>query len=73
MVEKIIREMKDGVRDNARFWIDLKLGDGEKKNKILIEYYALRNSDGKYLGCMEVSKDITEIQEIKGEKRLLEE
>jgi len=72
-VEKIIREMKDGVRDKARFWIDLKLGDSEKKNKILIEYYALRNSDGKYLGCMEVSKDITEIQGIKGEKRLLEE
>jgi DUF438 domain-containing protein len=73
MVEKIVQEMKDGDRDKARFWIDLRLGDDEKKNKILIEYYALRNSDGKYLGCMEVSKDITEIQEIKGEKRLLEE
>lgn len=73
MVEKIVQEMKDGVRDKASFWIDLKLGDDEKKSKILIEYYALRNSDGKYLGCMEVSKDITDIQEIKGQKRLLEE
>jgi len=73
LVEKIVQEMKDGERDKARFWIDLRLGDGEKKNKVLIEYYALRNSNGKYLGCMEVSKDITEIQEIKGEKRLLEE
>jgi len=73
MVEKIVQEMKDGTRDKARFWIDLRLGESDKKNKILIEYYALRNSDGKYLGCMEVSKDITEIQEIKGEKRLLEE
>jgi DUF438 domain-containing protein len=73
MVEKIIQEMKNGVRVKARFWIDLKLDDNEKKNKILIEYYALRNSNGKYLGCMEVTKDITEIQGIKGEKRLLEE
>jgi len=73
MVEKIIQEMKDGVRDKARFWIDLKLSNDEKKNKILIEYYALRNSDGRYLGCMEVSKDITEIQMIKGERRLLDE
>lgn len=72
-VEKIIKEMKDGVRDKARFWIDLKLGDDEKRNKILIEYYALRNNEGKYLGCMEISQDITEIQGIKGEKRLLEE
>jgi DUF438 domain-containing protein len=72
-VEKIIKEMKDGVRDKARFWIDLKLGDDEKKNKILIEYHALRNSEGKYLGCMEISQNITEIQGIKGEKRLLEE
>lgn len=73
MVEKIVQEMKDGDRDKARFWIDLKLSNDEKKNKILIEYYALRNSDGRYLGCMEVSKDITEIQMIKGERRLLDE
>jgi DUF438 domain-containing protein len=62
--------MKDNFRDKARFWIDLKINDNIEK--ILIEYYALRNSKGEYLGCMESSQVITEIKELKGEKRPLE-
>jgi len=73
LIEKIVEEMKNNVRDKARFRIDMKSGDNEKRNKILIEYYALRNNEGKYLGCMEVTRDITEIQGIKGERRLLGE
>lgn len=69
-VERIIQEMKENKRNKARFWIDLKLND--RIEKVLIEYYALRNSKGEYLGCMEASQLITEIQDLKGEKRLLE-
>ena len=64
--------MKNGTRDKAQFWIDLSIDPGNEKQKILIEYYALRNSEGKYLGCLEVSQNITEIQKLTGEKRLLE-
>ena len=69
-VEKILNEMKEGKRDKARFWIDLEKNN--EKRKILIEYYALRDKNGKYLGCLEATQDITEIQTLKGEKRLLD-
>jgi len=71
-VEKILQEMKEGKREKARFWIDLPLGANNKKQKILIEYYVLKDTDGKYLGCLEASQNITEIQSISGEKRLLD-
>ncbi len=70
-VEQIIREMKQGSRDKARFYIDLKLED-KKTHKVLIEYYALRDKKGNYLGCLEASQDITDIQSLHGEKRLLD-
>ena len=69
-VEAILKEMKEGRRDVAEFWIDLPI-DGEK-HKIFIRYFALRNKEGKYLGCLEVTQDVTEIQKLKGEKRLLD-
>ena len=71
-VEKIITEMKEGKRDIAKFWIDLPIGENGGKNKVLIQYLALRDKNGKYLGCLEASQNITPLQEIKGEKRLLD-
>ena len=71
-VEKIIEEMKTGKRDEASFWIDLPIGKNGEKNKVLIRYLALRDKDDEYLGCLEASQNITAIQEIKGEKRLLD-
>jgi len=71
-VEQLLDEMKAGVRDSARFWIDFPVGDEEKKEKILIEYFALRNDKGEYLGCMEVSQNIQTIIGMKGEKRLMD-
>ena len=65
-VEKILEEMKAGEREHADFWINL------KDKKIQIRYFAVRDPEGKYLGCLEVSQDITEIQNIAGEKRLLD-
>ena len=71
-VEKIISEMKSEKRNKAEFWIDLPIGEKKEKHKILIQYFALRDKGGKYLGCLEVSRDITDIQKINGEKRLLD-
>mgnify|MGYP006312194925 CR=1 FL=1 len=71
-VEKIISEMKEGKRETAEFWIDLPIGEDGAKRKVYIRYLALRDEHGKYLGCLEASMDITDIQKIKGEKRLLD-
>jgi len=71
-VEKILSEMKEGKREKARFWIDLPLGENNEKKKVMIEYYALRDKDGNYLGCLEASQNIHEIQGLEGEKRLLD-
>ena len=71
-VEQIISEMKSGKRDKAEFWIDLPIREGGLKHKILIRYFALRNKNKEYLGCLEASQDISNIQKIKGEKRLLD-
>lgn len=65
IVEKIIEDFKSGKESHAPFWI-------QRKGKfILIEYYALRNSKGEYLGTLEVSQDLTNARELKGEQRIL--
>ena len=71
-VETILSEMKTGKRDKAQFWIDLPIGPNKEKQKVLIEYYALRDNKGMYLGCLESSQNIGKYQSITGEKRLLE-
>ena len=65
IVNQILDDFKKGSRDEAEFWIQL------KERYILIRYYAVRNENGEYLGCLEVSQDITDIRKIEGEKRLL--
>jgi len=71
-VEQILKEMKEGKRDKARFYIDLPLGSKKERQKVLIEYYALRDQKHQYLGCVEVSQNIAELQKLTGEKRLLD-
>ena len=71
-VEIILSEMKKGTRDKARFWIDLPIGPNNQPQKILIEYYAIRDKNGKYLGCIESSQNISDIQQLSGQKRLLD-
>ena len=65
-VEQVISDLKSGKRDVAEFWIDL------NGRKIYIRYFAVRDKAGKYLGTLEVTQDITDVQRIEGEKRLLD-
>ncbi|MCX6304330.1 MAG: DUF438 domain-containing protein [Bacteroidetes bacterium] len=65
VVDQIIRDFKSGAADSAPFWIQM----GDKF--IHIEYFALRNEKGEYLGTMEVSQDLTEKRKISGDQRLL--
>ena len=71
-VEAILSEMKAGKRDKAEFWIDLKLDDQATADKILIQYFALRDEEQNYLGCLECTQNIQHLQSLKGEKRLLD-
>jgi len=64
-VNQILDDFKNNRRDVAEFWIDL------HGRKVYIRYFAVRSKDGKYLGCLEVTQDITDIKKIEGEKRLL--
>ena len=74
LVEKIVAEMKSGKRDRARFWIDLTVNKKTcEKHKVLIEFYALRDLKGAYLGCMECTQDVEDIMHLAGEKRLMDE
>ncbi|MDI6739219.1 MAG: hypothetical protein QME74_02525 [Candidatus Edwardsbacteria bacterium] len=67
---KIVEEMRSGARDQSRFWIDLPVGPDKQKHKVIIELYALRGKDGRYLSCMECTQDVEEIRGLQGEKRL---
>jgi DUF438 domain-containing protein len=69
-VERILSEMRAGTRDSAEFWIDMTV-DG-KPEKILIQYFALRDSAKKFLGCLECSQKINHIKSLSGQKRLLD-
>jgi len=65
-VNQILSDFKSGRRDSAEFWINL----GERK--VYIRYFAVRDEEGRYLGTLEATQDITEIKKIEGERRLLE-
>jgi len=66
LVNQILDDFKNGKRDSAEFWVDA------KGRKIHIRYFAVRDSAGRYLGCVGVDQDVTDIQKLEGEKRLLE-
>ncbi|MHA1215071.1 MAG: DUF438 domain-containing protein [Candidatus Hodarchaeales archaeon] len=66
MVNKILDAFKQGKKDVAEFWIQM------KGKFIHIRYFALRDEDGKYRGTLEVSQDVTNIKKLEGNKRLLD-
>jgi hypothetical protein len=66
VVEQIVDSFKSGEKDHADFWIKMR---GEF---ILIQYFAVRDESGNYKGVIEVSQEISAIQALKGEKRLLD-
>ena len=65
-VNRIVKEFKDGTKDKAEFWIQM------RERLIYIRYFAVRDGDGIYRGTLEVTQDITDIQSIEGERRLLD-
>lgn len=66
IVEDILEGFKSGKRQSESFWIQM------RGQFILIQYFSVRNDQGKYLGCLEVSQEISHIKKLEGEKRLLD-
>ncbi len=66
MVLRIVEEFKAGTKDVAEFWFNF------KGRIIHIRYFAIRDNEKTYKGVIEMSQDITEIQKLEGQKRLLD-
>lgn len=65
IVDKILDDFKSGRQSRAPFWINM------KGMMIYIEYFALRNDKGEYLGTLEVSHNVAPYRELEGEQRIL--
>ncbi|MCX6280575.1 MAG: DUF438 domain-containing protein [Bacteroidetes bacterium] len=65
IVDKIISDFKSGHADSAPFWIQM------QGKFIHIEYFALRNEKGEYLGTLEASQDLTAKRKLENEQRIL--
>jgi uncharacterized protein len=64
-IDRILAGFRARTHDRAAFWI-------EKRGRFVhIEYVALRDAAGAYLGCLEVTQDLTEKRALTGEQRIL--
>lgn len=63
MVHKVFDDFRSGARDTYEFWIHL------RGRFVYIRYFAVRDTDGTYLGALETTQDITEISQLEGDNR----
>ena len=66
IVERILDAFKRGEKDSAKFWIRM------NDLFVVIEYFALRDENGAYMGTLEVSQEVSDIRTLRGERRLLD-
>jgi DUF438 domain-containing protein len=66
VVNRILESFKSGKKNAAEFWLNL------NNRLILVRYFAVRDKNGKYLGTLEVTQDVTDIKKLRGEQRLLD-
>lgn len=65
IVDQILNDFKSGAQDKAKFWIQM----GDKF--VHIAYFAVRDKNGKYIGTVEMSHDVSEYRALEGERRIL--
>jgi len=65
VVEQILSDFRNGTQNSAAFWISM------QGKFIYIEYFAMRDKSGQYLGTIEFTQDLTNLRKLKGEQRLL--
>jgi DUF438 domain-containing protein len=66
VVERILGDFRSGRQDVAEFWIEM------HGRFVHIRYFALRDEQKTYLGCLEVTQDLTHERALEGERRLLQ-
>ena len=66
MVEAILKAFREGSRNEASFWMTY------QGRFILIRYYPVRAADGRYMGTIEVSQDVTDVRALTGQRRILD-
>lgn len=63
-VAALLEAFGNGIRDRFEFWITL------KGKLVSITFFALHDADGNYLGCFDLTGDITHFQELQGARML---
>lgn len=63
-VMTVIEELRSGKSKSVDFWLTI------KGRLIYIRYFGIFDGNGTYLGTLEVTQDITDLQKLAGEKRL---
>ena len=71
MIDRLLDEMKTGGRDVVRMWFD-RSGESGAQQKLLIEYIAVRDAAGRYLGCIETLQDVLPLGALEGERKTLD-
>ncbi|MCH3904812.1 MAG: DUF438 domain-containing protein [Lactobacillus sp.] len=67
LIKKIFHQFHTGEKDKYEFWFKL-----HKTGRYLyLRYYAVHDEDGKYLGCLEVAQDVTEIRAWTSEQKTI--
>jgi hypothetical protein len=65
-VDQILSDFKAGRQNVAEFWINF------QDKFVHVRYFAVRASDGRYLGTVELTQDLTPLRALDGERRLLQ-
>ena len=66
IVDQILNDFRAGRQNVAEFWINF------HEKFVHVRYFAVRNSDGAYLGTLELTQDLTPLRALQGERRLLQ-
>ncbi len=66
VVDRILEAFKTGEKDAAEFWIQM------KGMFLHIQYFAVRDENKTYRGCLEVTQNATHVRSLEGERRLLD-
>ncbi len=64
-VEALVEAFKAGTKDSESYWIQ------RGPAFVLIRYYAVRDPEGKYLGVLECTEEISELRALEGQKTLM--
>ena len=65
VVDRILADFRAGRQNIAEFWIDF------HGKYVHIRYFAVRNTEGTYLGTVELTQDIVPLRQLQGERRIL--